>query len=289
MAKARQIKLSSTAQRAALSLVGGTGAVALSGIRVFDVGQGDCIGLLDQSRRVFCYVDYGGLGEHPDRGVTGANPSASRMPHQRNGSSVLIILTHWDKDHYYSAKKYNRLTVACPWVVPRQMASPQAVRFAASLPNARCWPESIKQQTREFRVDATTSVEVRKCQVFIAGAKTEDRNHTGIAVALLRYDKGKVSRYMLLPGDCPFDRIPNLPDAPLQALVAYHHGAHTHWGGSSAFITYRATHHQMVYSFGANNPYGHPDPKNYLTEWDSSSRRTPDLRGGPGYIDFTWE
>jgi hypothetical protein len=115
---------------------------ALSGIRVFDVGQGDCIGLLDQNGVVFCYVDYGGLGDHPDHGSPLLNPAASRMPTTYGSGYTAMVLTHWDKDHYYSAKKYNTDARNGLWLVPRQLASPQAVRFAAGLPNALSWPES---------------------------------------------------------------------------------------------------------------------------------------------------
>jgi beta-lactamase superfamily II metal-dependent hydrolase len=266
-----------------------TEARTLSGIRVFDVGQGDCIGLLDEDQRIFCYVDYGGLADNPYRGTTMPNPAAQRMPPRSSGGGIQIILTHWDKDHYYTAKKYNTFTADCPWLVPRQMASPQAVRFAASLSRALCWPETYKQKTKQFRIGAKTAVEIRKCGQFIAKAPHEDRNRTGLAVTLLHYENDKCDRYMLLPGDCPFDRIPMLPKARLQVLVAYHHGAHTHWGKSTQVIKRRAKQRYLVYSYGRSNIYGHPDPTNYEPQWDAFATHTPHVPASTGYEDFLWE
>jgi hypothetical protein len=72
---------------------------ALSGVRVFDVGQGRCIGLLDQHEAVFCYVDYGGLADHPD--MNNPHNTRKRLPVRYGEGRVSIVLTHWDKDHYW--------------------------------------------------------------------------------------------------------------------------------------------------------------------------------------------
>jgi hypothetical protein len=64
------------------------------------------------------------------------------MPVVYGTGHTAIVLTHWDKDHYYSAKKYNDEAKKGLWLVPRQLASPQAVKFAAGLSNALRWPEA---------------------------------------------------------------------------------------------------------------------------------------------------
>jgi hypothetical protein len=262
----------------------------LAGIRVFDIGQGDCIGLLDQAHNVFCYVDYGGLGDHPDRNNPAA--TASRMPVKLNGVYVSVILTHWDKDHYYSAKNYNTSAQQCHWLVPRQLASPQAVRFAANLANAKCWPEAIGQQHKRFPVGSDQEIEIRKCQAFNATALTEDRNVTGLAITLLNRLQNVITSYMLLPGDCHFDGIPGLPHAPIRTLIAYHHGSQTGWKGSTSKaidIANLALQRFMAYSYGQNNTYHHPRTINYQPHWDPSATHTPMLRGaGVQFADFLW-
>jgi hypothetical protein len=264
---------------------------ALAGMRVFDIGQGDCIGLLDQNNEVFCYVDYGGLGDHPDRGSTATNPASTRMPVQYGAALTTIVLTHWDKDHYYSAKKYNTDAQKCQWLVPRQMASPQAVRFAAKLTNALCWPESRKKNAVKFAVGADHSIEIRKCSAFVAGALTEDRNSTGLAVTLLCHEDGRLKTYMLLPGDCHFDGIPSLPGGAIRALLAYHHGSRTHWSTATKTVIAGSlqTPRDLAYSFGKSNTYRHPRRDNYKTEWHPATVETPDLRAkGQRWHDFLW-
>jgi hypothetical protein len=274
-----------------LSLSDPSKTTGLAGMRVFDIGQGDCIGLLDQNHKVFCYVDYGGLGDHPDRGSKAMNPAAIRMPVQYGSGLTTIILTLWDKDHYFSAKKYNTDAQKCQWLAPRQMASPQAVRFAAKLTNALCWPESRKKSAVKFSVGPNHYIEIRKCQSFVAKAITEDRNSTGLAITLLHYMNGALKNYMLLPGDCYFDGIPTLPTAPIRALLAYHHGSRTHWSAATKNVITRSLQspRDLAYSFGKNNTYHHPRRYNYKPDWHRPRMETPDLRAsGQQSYDFLW-
>jgi hypothetical protein len=262
----------------------------LGGIRVFDVGQGDCIGLRDQDNEVFCYVDYGGLGDHPDRG----NPShtSQRMTVQHRGGPVAIVLTHWDKDHYWSARKKNVDAQDCPWLVPRQKVSPQAVLFARNLTNARCWPESEGRRARRFPVGVHHAIAIRKCGTFDEHAVAEDRNRTGLVVSLHNRNRVGSDSMMLLPGDCAFDVIPALPAHSISALVAYHHGSDTDWTTRTGPAIANASRgHRMVYSFG-NNGYGHPNRANYRNcqpDWDCVATTTQDVRrNGKEFEDVGW-
>jgi beta-lactamase superfamily II metal-dependent hydrolase len=269
---------------------------SLQGIRVFDVGQGDCIGLLDQHKRVFCYIDFGGLGDHPDRLSTAPNPSATRLSVNYLSQLTTIVLTHWDKDHYYSAKRYNTNAQQCQWLAPRQLASPQAVKFAANLTKAYCWPAHLGQSTRKFPVGADHDIEIRKCQPFNANATQENRNHTGLAVTLWKKDRGQLKTYMLLPGDCHFDGIPHLPPGvPIHTLIAYHHGSRTDFTpATSQEVNNPRTHPGVLaYSYGQNNTYRHPRKANYQPTWDPPTLETPNLRAArisppPSSQDFIW-
>jgi hypothetical protein len=265
------------------------GVTGLTGVRVFDVGQGDCIGLLDQNGEVCCYVDYGGALDHPDKGNPANTPK--RLPAvDANGNDIPIVLTHWDKDHFYSAYKGNTQARRCAWIAPRQWAAPFSVRFAANLPNAQCWPESAGDTAYRF-VAGTQVVEVRKCAAFRKSDRKQDRNTSGLAVAVIDETNGEDRAViMLLPGDCHFDGIPNLPAAPLRAIVAYHHGSHVDWSAATApVISSRAKRINMVYSYGASNTYGHPDRANYQPTWDAASVATPDVRAnGDEYVDLSW-
>lgn len=258
----------------------------LRGIRVFDVGQGDCIGLLDQHDKVFCYVDYGGLANHPDAGNPGN--TAMRLPVRVGTEFVSIILTHWDKDHYYSAYKKNRAAESCEWIVPRQWASPLAVSMAARLTRAMCWPEFVGAAPARYAVGPDHSIEIRKCQPFDPKDSNQDRNSSGLAVTLRLSVNGKLSTYMLLPGDCHYDGIPARPRAPIRALLAYHHGSKTDWTKHTALaIAAPGPKHALVYSYG--HPKWTPVTANYSPDWDPPTvTHTPSLRGGTGFVDVLW-
>jgi hypothetical protein len=111
----------------------------ISGVRLFDVGQGDCHGLTDENNDVFCYIDFGGRQDHPD--PSNANRSTGRLPVRYGERWAAIVLTHWDNDHFWTAVKRNVDAKNASWLVPRQHVSAQASRFAASLVNVRAFPE----------------------------------------------------------------------------------------------------------------------------------------------------
>ena len=262
-----------------------TEVTAINGISVIDVGQGDCIGILNQDDKVFCYVDYGGFNYHPDAKSSKSNPSAYRMPATLNNSYVSVILTHWDKDHCWSAASKNIDARNCFWIVPRQYVAPSVARLAAKLTNAKRWPESVEDRSVEIAVGAKHRVTIRKCAKFSDDDENADRNLTGLAVTLVSKDEGGTEEVMLLPGDCPFDKIPNWESSlPIKALVAYHHGSHTHWkaGATDHAIRHWQPSSELVYSVGFNgigtNCYGHPDTTNYDSNWNTNSQSTFDAR-----------
>lgn len=269
---------------------------SITGVRVFDVGQGDCIGLLDQDRQVFCYFDYGGLADHPERRSPGHMQAHAAT--RSDGRDLTIVLSHWDKDHYWSAQKKNPSAQAGYWLVPRQNVSPQAAMFAAGLSKARCWPERLGDGPVAFKVGARFEIEIRKCHGFDRDAVNEDRNLTGLAIAVVRKDQdgAKPTSMILLPGDCPFDLIPHRPRSPLRGIVAYHHGSGVHWNLRTMMaIARKHVAFRMVYSFGAaygntTNAYGHPDRGNYeggTRSWDSRSRSTEEARAdGEAFVNL---
>jgi hypothetical protein len=262
----------------------------LEGARVFDVGQGDCIGLRDQEDRVFCYIDYGGLADHPDK--TDPKNTRGRLDVSGvDGFGASIILTHWDKDHYWSGTK-NAEATRVPWLVPRQHVCLTAAKFASSLPEARCWPESLGSQTLAFYVGNTCRIEIRKCQGFDAKAVDVDTNISGLAVTLVKGRVGDTCQVIILPGDCPFDKIPNLPKGRIVGALAYHHGSKNHWFPRTAKVLIDGgTHMQLIYSYGRNS-WGFPHTESYDAvcvecNWEASD--TPRARAlGRQWIDLRW-
>ncbi len=78
------------------------GASSILGVRVFDVGQGDSIAVLANmagSPEVAFQLDYGGRERNP---FTCSSNIDARMPVTKGG---LLMLSHWDEDHWSSAPK----------------------------------------------------------------------------------------------------------------------------------------------------------------------------------------
>jgi hypothetical protein len=200
----------------------------LGGVRIFDLGQGGRFGVLNQDGEVVLYVDYGGIVDDPDK----SRPSCTgaRLNVQSIDVLVPIVLTHWDKEHCHSAKKRNPLAQQSQWLVPTQKVSPQAAVFSATLTNAYRWPEKLGQTPVRFRVGREFALEIRKCSVFEKDSPSESRDQTGLAITLIRMDEnGNDESVILFPGDCAFDRIPNLPNAPLRAILACGDGSKHKW------------------------------------------------------------
>ena len=264
----------------------------IHGIRVVDVGQGDCIGIVNQNDEVFCYVDFGGLADHPEKGINHGDPSQHRMPAQlKNGKHVVIILTHWDKDHFWSAKDKNSDAQNCNWIVPRQYVSPQGLLVARKLKKAKRWPDNIGRQEQDISIGSRDRVIIRKCGKFVKNPKKPDRNNTGLAITIVRSKNGKDDEKIILPGDCPFDRIPDShANVPIRFLVAYHHGSRTDWDDikTTDAIKNRASNHQMVYSYGSVKNW-QPHRRKYGSHWDATSKHTTQVRGvKPPWIDCKW-
>ena len=258
-------------------------ARSIAGARVYDVGQGDAIAVIDEAGRTVLQLDYGGRQGNPFDAVNAAGVDRM-LPVPKD---ALVMLTHWDEDHWSTAPKGDGAKSA-EWLVPRQVTSPRAVRFAAELDNVHCIPETMVGNVFEFRATNGDAVLWQKiAHSSPSPAVHENCNKTGVAIALLRRsgDQGQV---ILLPGDAPFDRIPlftSLHSAgmTLTGLVAFHHGSKYHWTKRArsmlqSWPVTRGGPCEVVFSYGADNSYGHPHRNKYdvLGHW--SAINTPTLR-----------
>lgn len=274
---------------------------AIAGVRVHYIGQGDAISLIDDSRQPILYLDYGGFGDHPDKPDNFPN-TASRLPVRRSdGKLVTIVLTHWDKDHYYSATKVPE-SEECRWVTPRQKVGVQASTFSAKIENMFSWPEDKVEEGFAFPTDGKDFVMLEKIKNSPVGLdQTEDRNHSGLVMSVVKVnsDPEVKNQLIILPGDAPFNEIHHLPtlrqECTLSGVVAYHHGSHTSWknnqtNGNVTGNTLDGSFNnpKLVFSFGPNNTYGHPDESNYdgLTFWTPTKIKTPPVFHGNNYPEF---
>ncbi|MFL1485325.1 hypothetical protein [Marinobacter sp. LN3S78] len=231
----------------------------LTGIRLVDVGQGDCFAITamrDGTQFPLMYLDYGGLMDHPDR--EDSERTKRRMPVNHKFGKSVIVLSHWDKDHYWSAKCKNTDAKKSMWLVPNQWVSPQAAKFSAELENAFRWPENFEENVIGISLRDHTIL-IRKCGKRNKEVPYEDRNLTGLAVTIHGPEVTESSQ-AVLPGDCPLNRIPNLPSAKISLLAAPHHGSKKGLKHFTIFCqAYMDADSLMLISYGKNH-FGHPDP-----------------------------
>lgn len=239
----------------------------LLGVRIFDVGQGDSIAILGEvagGEKAVLQLDYGGRERHP----FAQNADVDlRMP---VASDQLLMLTHWDEDHWCSAPKGNSAQKAT-WLVPRQMTSPRAALFSTTLGDIHCIPESLVGQTLRFTAQNGDYILWEKIGSFAgAFAKDEDCNQTGVALAIVH--KGILGEEaILLPGDAPFDKVGLFAQLVaqrvlLRGIMAFHHGAGTHWTSATEQLVQnwpKSRELDVVFSCSQPNSYHHPDDTRY--------------------------
>lgn len=206
---------------------------------VYDVGQGNAIGLCDQTGGVSCYVDLGG----------GSGANLRTFPPALQAFCFTqcppIILTHWDEDHWSSGLR-DRRALAQRWIAPRQRMGGIQMAFVAAI---------ISAGGRVLFVNGNMPP-TRLGQLQLELCTGTGRNHSGIAVTLYE-DTQDGNRRMLFPGDADYRYIPSFNTCGYVSVVTPHHGGplqrHTAPPRSP-----QQSESRLVYSYGPNNTYQHP-------------------------------
>ena len=267
-------------------------ASSIGGIRVADVGQGDAICVLDDDKKPVLWIDYGGFQSSPFKGMA----PATRILAVDNALPVAgtpIMLTHWDEDHWASAVPGAQAVETARWLVPRQWTSPSAVRLSTQIKAIECIPPALEHGPVCFVAANGDQLWWEKLRPFRRDARTENCNRTGVAFSLVKAATGKV---IFLPGDAPLHLPQHYRDhakakLEMRGLVAFHHGAGTHWTGETrAFLERwrRSSFAQtIVFSCGDPNRDEHPVTSNYDQAYPDAFypkaefQRTPQSRHGP--------
>jgi hypothetical protein len=261
---------------------------ALKGIRVYDIGQGDAIAVIDGQGEPVLHVDYGGRQGNPFMEMPAAQRSMEvdlRLPIDPRR---FVMITHWDEDHWCSASK-GEAAKAANWLVPRQVTSPTAVAFSTQIPRISCIPEIEVGNPHFFRAANGDELWWEKIAPSESDeSRSENCNKTGVAFSLLRH--GPIgSEVILMPGDAPFDSVGHYRQhassgATLTGIVAFHHGADTHWTAATRNLlrNWQLTHNNIpvIFSCGVDNSYHHPTVENYqdIYGWRLLALRTDELR-----------
>lgn len=263
------------------------GATTLKGVRVYDVGQGDGLAVLDQDGKPCLLLDYGGLQGRP----FDSSDVDRVMPVQKDG---LLMLTHWDLDHWCSASLGTAARTA-RWLVPRQITSPSAVKFSRSVPHIHCVPESRVGLASYFSASQGDRVYWEKIAHAPPWTATdEDCNHSGVALSVVSARDNSV---ILLPGDASFDRVSHYwqhyhNGLELRGVVAFHHGSGLHWSSATEqlledWAKRSGSRPDVVFSCARPNTHKHPDDAKYRRLLPKATFRYTADKKGP-YIDLSF-
>lgn len=207
------------------------------GVAAYDVGQGNCQALIHENgHQPLMYVDLGG----------GVLFNASTFPTSHRGfcfsTEPLIVLSHWDWDHWSSAYRFPR-SLDMEWLAPPIPQKPIQQTFAADLytrGRLRIWDDSWPSEIKGG------GVRIERC----TGRTSND---SGLAVTL--YSRSSSGRNCLFPGDADYRFIPSVANSErFSALCMTHHGGRLH---SVAYPLPKRGPAALL-SAGPRNSYRHP-------------------------------
>jgi len=204
----------------------------------YNVGQGNACCVNNGDFPLF-YFDIGG----------GANFNHFTYPVPRvfNHSPYnIIVLSHWDEDHYETARRSYYLQSEFTFIAPVQHVTPRNLKFIAELISHGA---NLLLLPRTF-VSHTFSVGTLKRCI----GNNYSKNNCGLALHL-KFQKEDDISSVLLPGDAQYKYIPNIQNEEFDGLIASHHG-----GRLTLPRTMPNTLVEngcIVYSYGDNNIYGH--------------------------------
>ena len=201
----------------------------------FNVGQGNATGIFDKDFNPIFYYDLGGgayWNKHTYRTI-------KQFP--VNGNPI-IILSHWDFDHYESIKANPKHYANCKIIAPLQKTTPSIRKFAALISSNLFLIDKELGKVKNF-----SFMKVFKCN----GQK---RNDSGLGI-LLDLKKDEDISEILLPGDSQYFFIKQ--SKVVDAICVSHHGGKLY--NKRGFPTPKEKGNgYCVYSYGTDNTYKHP-------------------------------
>jgi hypothetical protein len=222
-------------------LLGGSTKRSIEGIGVYDVGQGSCIGLSPRSNSPILYFDFGG----------GAAVHKSTRPHKTPElclcSDPMIVLSHWDADHWSSAPLVPA-SLSLTWIAPYQSLTPPQLVFAGTITGTLAVSKAPSGTKFTF-----ANVEVHR-----STGPWSDRNNSGFFLVV---DDPSSGDPFFFPGDADYANTASMP-ASAAGMASTHHGGN--WSSTTAPPNASGSGaDRVVFSFGMfsatkPNTYGHP-------------------------------
>ncbi|MFC1800745.1 hypothetical protein ACFLYT_01680 [Nanoarchaeota archaeon] len=184
------------------------GRVQPNAVAVLDVGQGNFNIIYDNNNHPMVYFDVGcGCHQHTQTAPPNVN---KQIP-----APDVIILSHWDEDHWEIADTQNNNHLKnVDWVVPEQTVGPVTHNFYQDI---QPYPRVIRYNHSLTRDEIT--FELIKCT-------GTNMNNSG--VALVTSYPGSADDYVLLPGDAQFRYFTSIHWESFLFINAPHHGSNAH-------------------------------------------------------------
>ncbi|MFF3039188.1 ComEC/Rec2 family competence protein [Arthrobacter citreus] len=210
----------------------------IAGTLVHDVGQGSANALFDSSDTAVVYFDTGRSG----RGTTAPTNLDLCVC-----SAPLVILSHWDRDHWAAAEDGCQDLMRGKWVVPSQKIAGTHSTFAARI---------LAEGGSIFVVKKSSKPKTLVGQhMYVRYGNGTDRNNSGLVLSVSINTRGG-SRTLFFPGDALYSKCDH-PPTTVDFLVASHHGADPK-GSVNLPKPKNVQQSRLVYSFGRNRAYNHP-------------------------------
>lgn len=215
-------------------------------LAVYDVGQGNANALISSfnEKCPVVYFDMGcGIGAHVSTAPLDLKFCTCNKP--------LIILSHWDQDHWAGALHIKSQALPLTWVVPRQQLDGVHKSFAHEIISA-----GGKLLVLDMTKDNVESSLLSNKQIvrFSLGVGTS-RNNSGIILAVENNDLQFPSSW-LLTGDCAYNYFPkSFQYSPPVAVVAPHHGGVTRVSTIAPSPAIHNGYNRLIYSYGPDNKF----------------------------------
>ncbi|APC39655.1 hypothetical protein [Clostridium estertheticum] len=219
----------------------------IESVSIFNVGQGSCAAICDSEARPILYFDFGeAYGQDKQYCPINQRFCLCNNPY--------VILSHWDKDHWFGALRFNKI-IDNKWIVPYQKIGVEAYKLADSISakgNLFLWEDTKKELKTSFGY-------IFKCK-----GKANHRHNNGLGIFVeIKKEDNMVKKY-LLPGDNRYRYIDSKFLHDLDGLVASHHGGiyFDKKSDISTIIPKNTKNGKIVYSAGDNSSHGHPSRDN---------------------------
>lgn len=206
---------------------------------VYNVGQGNCNALCDKDGKPQIYFDLGG-------GYAAHSVTYPPNLHLCDCDNPLIILSHWDGDHWKTIRK-NPDFECMTWIVPEQTLTADAYKSFLAISkkgNLLIYPKIVSSIS-------SNNLNLIKCT-------GRTKNDSGLALEV-KIPTDDINRNLLalLPGDAKYKYISTTNDEFNYLVVTHHGGANPTVIPKPSSISDSNCH---VYSYGNPNKYGHPKP-----------------------------